>query len=126
MKKYILLGTILLLSACGYSSIDNEAIGQVKKTMTINPIFCPQYKVADIIVGSQQALEQAFYIQNANKTNNSNSMNLHTAIVVSVEQNKILQEALEKGKTIKFTYNEERITFCTTSRLFMQSVEIIE
>lgn len=81
----------------------------------MNPILCPNYKIADIIIGSQQAL----YIQNAS------GAAPHTMIVVTSEQDKILREAAEKGKTIKFTYDEERVVFCTKSDHFMRSVEII-
>jgi hypothetical protein len=118
MKKLILLSCLLssfALSSCGYSSVENEAVGQVKKVMNMNPILCPNYKMADIIIGSQQAL----YIQNAS------GAAPHTMIVVTSEQDKILREAAEKGKTIKFTYDQERVVFCTKSDHFMRSVEII-
>lgn len=115
MKKLILLAA-LITTSCGYSSIDNEAVGQVKKVMNMNPIICPNYKMADIIIGSQQAL----YIQNAS------GAAPHTMIVVTPEQDKILREASEKGKTVKFTYSQKRLVFCTETDHFMNSVEIIE
>lgn len=115
MKKLILL-TTLLATSCGYFSIDNEAVGQVKKVMNMNPIFCSNYKMADIIIGSQQAL----YIQNAS------GAAPHILIVVTSEQDKILREASEKRKAVKFTYSEKRISFCTETEEFMNSVEIIE
>ncbi len=106
---------LFLASSCGYSSVENEAVGQVKKVMNRTPILCPNYKVADIIIGSQQAL----YIQNAS------GAAPHTMIVITSEQDKILREASEKGKTVKFTYDEKRLVFCTESDHFMNSVEMI-
>ena len=114
MKK-LLLASMLLLASCGYSSTDNEAIGQVKKVMNMNPIICNNYKMADIIVGSQQAL----YIQN------STGSAAHTMIVVTNDQDKVLRKAAELGKTIKFTYDQSRINFCTETDHFMKTVEII-
>ena len=113
--KETILSLLLLTSACGYSSVENEAVGQVKKVMNMNPIICPRYKMADIIIGSQQAL----YIQNAS------GAAPHTMIVVTDEQDKVLREAAEKGKTVKFTYDEERLVFCTDTDHFMRTVEII-
>jgi hypothetical protein len=109
MKKIILF-TSLLLSSCGYSSVDNEGTGQVKKISHETPIFCPNYNVADIAIGSIQ----------------SGAISItHDWYVINSEDEKILKEAAEKGKLIKFTYNVERVAFCTGTNHFLESVEII-
>ncbi len=115
MKKILCVLALLSILSCGYSSVSNEAIGQVKKVTNQTPILCPNYKMADIIIGSQQAL----YIQNAS------GAAPHTMIVVNEEQDKILRQAAEKGKSVKFTYSEKRAVFCTDTHHFMESVEII-
>lgn len=110
MKKLILTAA-LLATSCGYSSVDNEGTGQVKKLSNETPIFCANYKAADIAIGSTQ----------------SGAISVtHDWYVINASHEKILKEAAEHQKLIKFTYSVKRWVFCTDTNHFLESVEIIE
>ena len=55
--KYAMILAMLALTSCGYSSKENEMIGQVKKVAHQTPIFCDDRVDADISPGIPPNME---------------------------------------------------------------------
>lgn len=51
MKRFAIVVALIALSGCGYSSKDNELVGQIKKTMNNTPFMFPDYKDCDVSLG---------------------------------------------------------------------------
>lgn len=108
--KYVLLS--LLLCSCGMSEVGTKGIAQIKRVHSINPIFCPQYKVLDASLGVM--------------INGVGSMSTQDIdLTITDEQAKILQEAAEKGKLVELTYSNRRFSFCEEERV-LTSLKIVE
>lgn len=110
--KFLLI-ILLFISGCGYSSRQNEAIGQVKKVVSNTPLICNDYNDVDISlgvmvkgVGSMSSQDMWFYVPNQNDIN-------------------ILKKANESGKLVKFTYDTKRFRWCVDERQ-LTHVEILE
>jgi hypothetical protein len=103
---------ILLLSGCGYSARNIEAIGQVKRIADITPLFCPDRQEVDLSLGVMR--------------NGSGSMSTQDLYlnVLSGEQLKLLKQAAESGKLVKIVYDALRLPVCTNPYL-IKSVEIL-
>lgn len=97
MKKLLFL---LTLSACGFASVGNESIGQVKKVKSVTPIACSDYTEVDISLGVM--------------VNGVGSMSHEDKEFLVTNQNDIavLKEANASGKLVKFTYDDARVRFC--------------
>ncbi len=98
--KAAILASTLVLSGCGWSSWDNEAIGQVKKLQHATPIICSDYDHVDISlgvmrngVGSISTNDVWYYVPNASDV-------------------AILKSAAETGALVKFTYGVKRFRWC--------------
>lgn len=101
MRKLIAL-VLLVDAACGYSSTDNEAVGQVKKVKNMTPIICSDYVSAHISLGVMR--------------NGVGSMSRED-IEIAVEPNEKaaidkLKWAAENGAIVKVQYNVERTSPC--------------
>ena len=46
-----LLPLLLLVVGCGYSSVNNDAAGQVKQVHTVTPLFCSDYVEVALSLG---------------------------------------------------------------------------
>lgn len=113
MKNLLLILLITSFIGCGYSSRQNEAIGQVKKVMQETPLVCPDYVLTDISlgvmvngVGSMSHEDLWFYVSDS-------------------ELIKTLKIANETGKIVKIKYDMKRITWCVPPHV-ITSVEIME
>ena len=113
MKNLIMVLILGLLIGCGYTSRDNELIGQVKKTMHNTPIFCSDYNDVDISLGVMR--------------NGVGSMSTQDKwlVVTEKEHLKILKQANDSGQIVKIVYDTKRVTFCT-GREFITDVEIVK
>lgn len=112
MKK-VLIVLLLGLTSCGYSSKQNEAIGQVKKVVNNTPLICSNFVDTDISlgvmingVGSMSHEDIWFYVVNSSDI-------------------KTLKIANENGKLVKITYDVRRFTVCVSDH-FVTSVTILE
>ena len=113
MKKLIFILIAGLLVSCGYSSRDNELIGQVKKIRHNTPIFCSDYSETDISLG---------IIRNGVGSMSTQDKWL---VVTEKEHLKILKQANDSGAVVKILYDEKRVTFCTDND-FVIDVEIVK
>ncbi len=111
--KLILLATVLTLSACGYSSRDSEAIGQIKKIAHQTPIICPNRYDFDLSLGVMRGGVGSMSSQDIWFTVDDPSM-LAT-----------IKAANESGAIVKLVYDVARVTFCTEDHL-VSKVEIVK
>lgn len=104
---------MLILYGCGYSSMDNELIGQAKKVVHHTPlIFCEPYYEVDVSlgvfrngIGSASKEDVWLYIPNP-------------------EHVKVLQHAVETGAVVKIRYDVKRMTLCVDNN-FLRAVDIV-
>lgn len=110
MKRVMFL---VLLSGCGYSSRDNEIIGQAKKVVHLTPLICSDYSAVDVSlgvmrngVGSMSTQDLWFYVEDRNLL-------------------AILAKAVETGAIVKVKYDQKRTTWCVPDH-WLTNVEILE
>ena len=112
MKKLLIALSALSLTACGYSSRDNEAVGQIKKIMFNTPIVCSDFYDVDLSLGVMR--------------NGTGSMSTQDMwIVVSKSDLTLLKQANETGDVVKITYDTQRVAICTDGKI-ASKVEIIK
>lgn len=111
MKSFIL--GLLVLSSCGYTSRDNDVVGQVKKVVKVTPIICPDFKVLDLSlgvmrngVGSMSTEDEIFYVESA-------------------EDFKTLTNAANAGQLVRIKYDVARVRFCRPEHEVL-SVEVLK
>lgn len=98
-----------LLLACGFSSVDNEMTGQVKKTMHNTPLVCPDHTDADISLGVMR--------------DGVGSMSTQDIwVVVPPHLQEEVEHFAETGEIVNAKYNVYRLTFCTTDH-YLTSIE---
>lgn len=98
--KTILIFGCLALSACGYTSKNNELIGQVKKVISVTPLICPDRIDVNVSLGVMR--------------NGVGSMS-HEDMMASVYDTKVidvLKKASESGAIVKMGYSVHRIVIC--------------
>lgn len=112
MRKIIFILVMALVASCGYSSRDNEVVGQVKKIVHETPIFCYDQTNADLSlgvirngVGSMSTQDIWVYVSNA-------------------DHEKILKQANESGKIVKVKYDVARSRLCSPNYL-VTDVELV-
>lgn len=92
------LSALPLLAGCfGFSSVDNELIGQVKFVKNITPLILPGYFMADISLGVMR--------------NGAGSMSRDDKELFTFDdalQNK-LKRAAETGEIVKLRYRQHRV-----------------
>jgi len=113
MKSIFILCMLMVLTSCGYSSKDNEVIGQVKKVQNENPILCDEWISVDISlgvmrggVGSMSTQDLWLYVANA-------------------EQSKLLRDSATNGNLVKITFSDKRFTWCVYKRMITK-IEVIK
>jgi len=101
MKKLI-LAALMFSTACGKSSTDNEAVGQVKKVLKKTPLICDDYTEVDVSLGVVR--------------NGVGSLSKEDVLLAidNSEKDKIavFKKAAEDGAIIKFTYDVNRLSLC--------------
>lgn len=101
--RHVLMVILLGLSgceACGYTSLDNKMVGQVKKIHHNTPIVCPDYNSADVSLGVMQ--------------NGVGSISDHDVTMTVFDSGvlKIMEAAATTGKLVEITFKERRATMC--------------
>ena len=104
---------VLSLSACGYSQVESEAIGQVKKVANMTEILCSRRVDVDISLGVMRDGVGSMSSQDIWLT------------VRDPKHVEILKKANETGKLVKFKYDVARANFCWKKKE-LTSVEIIK
>lgn len=113
MGKIATVVMALLMAGCGYSSRDNEIIGQVKKVVRRTPIICPNRWDIDVSLGVLRGGVGSMSSEDVWLTVDDPSI-LAT-----------LKSANETGAIVKMKYNVARIVFCANDH-FATSAEIIK
>lgn len=115
MKKIIFLiaCVMLMVTACGYSQVESEAIGQVKKVANVTPILCSPRTDVDISLGVM-----------INGVGSMSSQDIWLT-VKDKSQIRILKEANESGKLVKIEYDNARVNWCWQERELTE-VEIVK
>lgn len=117
-----LLNSILIVCAlvfvvsctgCGYSSQDNELIGQAKKIVHNTPILCSPYYMVDISLGVMRNGVGSMSVQDVWMT------------VGDLRQLGVLEKAVSDGAIVRVKYDEYRATLCVEDHV-VRSVEIIQ
>jgi major membrane immunogen (membrane-anchored lipoprotein) len=112
MKKLLILLSALALTACGYSSRENEVVGQVKKVMLNTPILCPDFYDVDLSLGVMR--------------NGTGSMSTQDMwIVFNKADLAVLKQANEDGGIVKITYDTQRVAICTNGKI-ASKVEVVK
>lgn len=90
----------MIASGCGYSSRDNEVIGQVKRVVHRTPIFCDNHYDVDISLG-------------VIKNGVGSMSNQDIWITITNPQDlQTIQTAASSGDIVKFMYDVPRFNFC--------------
>lgn len=98
--KTLIIVLIAVLSGCGYSSRDNETIGQVKKAIKVTPLICPDRYEADVSLGVMQ-----------NGVGSMSHEDLYL-LVPDKENFKKLEDAVTSGVLVNIHYNKKRFRIC--------------
>lgn len=101
---------ILSLLACGYSSVDNEVTGQLKKVVHNTPILCPEYTDVDLSLGVIRDGVGSMSDQDI-------------WMVVPPDLKDDVAEFVASGEIVNIKYDVYRVTFCTNER-YMRSIEV--
>lgn len=98
----LILYFMLICSLLGYSSQNNELIGQVKSVKHFTPIICPEYDEVDISLGVMQ--------------NGVGSMSRQDVrlFIQTVSDVNVLKTANAKGSLVRIDYDERRVAICRT------------
>jgi hypothetical protein len=98
--------------ACGYSSRDNDLIGQVKRVKEMTPIICGNYTEADISLGVMR--------------NGVGSLSKEDVLVYvpSPKDRDLLIQANKSGALVDVKYDERRATTCIPDHV-VTSVSIV-
>jgi len=100
MVGLIILITTTVFTSCGYSSRNNELIGQVKVVQTVTPLLCFDRTDIHFSLGVMR--------------NGTGSVSTHdiTATVYDKDVIKTLKLANETGAVVKLVADEARVRFC--------------
>ncbi len=100
MKTFFIVVVALMLTACGYSGVDSQVIGQVKKVRHETPLFCSDNDYVDVSLGVMR--------------NGVGSMSTQDMLlqIKSPEQKASLQQAVLTGKLVNITYDSKRWSWC--------------
>lgn len=111
--KFLILILALTMTGCGYSSRQNDAVGQIKKVVHQTPLICPERTDMDMSLGVMR-----------NGVGSMSSQDLWFTLK-DESQAKTLNEAAQTGAIVKLTYSVARLTFCTEDHL-VDSVEVLK
>lgn len=104
IKTVLLIAAISALpacQACGYSSQQNDMVGQVKKLISRTPLICPDYTEVDVSMGVLRG------------GNGSVSKEDLVLFVKNPSDLPTLKQAAENADIVKITYNDYRASICT-------------
>lgn len=108
----LILGTCTAGFHLGWSSFDNEVVGQVKRVHMNTPILCLNYTDADISlgvlrngVGSMSTEDKWFWVSDPSAA-------------------KLLKQAQDSGALVRVSYNVARFRWCV-EREMVTKVEIM-
>lgn len=99
----IILSAMMFLNIFGYTSVNNELIGQVKRIHQNTPIICPKYTEVDISLGTLQGGTGSISRQDIR------------LLVSKDSDTEILKFAADRGSLIKIEYDRRRISMCVNN-----------
>jgi hypothetical protein len=109
----LMLGATGCARTCGYTSRDNELIGQAKKIHHHTPIICPDFDDADISLG---------VMRNGVGSMSTQDMWLN---VTNHADYDLLLKAIADGDIVKVRYDTYRATTCINENTITH-VEIVK
>ena len=111
--KYLLLSALFLVTGCGYCSVDNTAVAQVKKVAHNTPILCNNYIDTDLSFGVLR--------------NGVGSISQQDLWMYVPDQSlaDTLTKAADAGLLVRVTYSEKRWRWCV-EELMVTKVEILK
>ena len=110
--RALLIG-VLLLSGCGYSAKDGEAIGQAKKLTAVTPLICEGYVAFDMSLGILKGGSGSMSTQDIWLTV-KDGVNLM-----------ILKKAVENASIVHIRYDTRRVPFCT-EKFILNGVDLVQ
>lgn len=113
MRYLLLVVASMFFIGCGYSSINNESIGQVKKVINLTPLVCSDRVDVDISLG---------VMRDGVGSMSTQDIELY---VPKEEHQKLLKLAATQGSLVKVTYSSYRITWCLPEKV-VTNVEIVK
>lgn len=111
------LGVVLLMimmAGCGYSSRDNEMIGQVKKVVKRTPLICPDYTSVDISLGVLRG-----------GVGSMSTQDVWLYVPSQGDLEKRLMDANATGQLVKIRYDIARLRWCVEEEI-VRSVEEVK
>lgn len=113
MRSLFLVALVFAVSGCGYSSRNNEVVGQAKKVVNLTPILCSDRIDTDISLGVMR--------------NGVGSMSTQDAwfTVPKESDQKLLNDAASAGKLVKVNYDVKRWVWCWQDHIITH-VEILK
>lgn len=114
MIKLVGLLTTFFFIGCGYSSVNNEVVGQIKSIVNNTPMLCPDYVTVNISLGVMK--------------NNTGSVSKEDMVlyVPDAKELEILKSALASANLIRIRYNQKRVNWCRDIQSVVVSVELIK
>lgn len=106
-------GVIGLATACGYSSINNEVIAQVKKVTRETPIICPDRVDVDLSLGVMR-----------NGVGSMSTQDVWLTVPADEAMRRTLTEAASTGALVKVFYDHKRFVWCGQQEI-VKAVEIV-
>jgi hypothetical protein len=100
----IIAAIVATLSGCGYSQMDSEMSGQVKRMIHLTPIICPNYYEVDFSLGVMRDGVGSMSTQDV-------------YVTVPAELLPKVKEIANSGKPATITYNKARFALCTEERI---------
>jgi hypothetical protein len=100
MRKSLLLLPLLLAGCLGNSSVDNEVVGQVKRTIHKTPLLCPDRNVVDLSLG---------VMVGGSGSMSKEDMWLYVPIETDYAK---LVNAQQSGAIVKIIYDDARFYWC--------------
>ena len=99
-RSTVFLLMLMCLSSCGYTSRDNQVVGQVKSVINRTLLVCYDYVDAELIVGFLRTGIASMSVQD-----------IHMQ-VENPGDVKTLQAAVQSGKLVQVTYDAVRLNIC--------------
>lgn len=101
------------LVGCGYSSVNNELVGQPKRTHNQTPVFCDDRTDVEVSLGVMRG--------------GIGSISTHDTSLTVPNQKDVetLNQAIKDGKLVKIIYNTKRAAWCWEEEVVV-SVNVVD
>ncbi len=112
MKRCTILIFALWLSGCGYSSVENEAVGQAKKIANATPLLCYDHIDFDMSLGVMR-----------NGTGSMSTEDMWFTLQNPADA-EVLKAAVAKGAVVRLQYKVARVTLCIENYIITKVISV--